>query len=605
MCLWGGTDVSFKTKLSISFMLLVFIPLVVITLIGGRAFYNGYFYDMNQRNTYAAAMKAKTMQEMLDMTRQGMMSLASTDEMRHMDVPKMNALLKNFQQNNPQTQHAYVTDLTGMQVARDAGKYVSIAERDYFKAIVGGKDVFYTDATLSKVTNGIIVVVSVPIKSEEGRVVGVFSATLQMKTLEDALNYTVDKEDSLGQVLYLTDTKGNVMIHPDQQYVSALTDWHDNVPVSSAMSGKIGSMEYDNAAGEACIGASAPVDGVGWTVVVESKRSDAMENIYSLLASILGVAVVLLAVAFVVSKLVANKETAPLANMAEQSAKVAAGDLTSRIAVHSDDEIGRTAKAFNDMADKMHGVVQQINTASENLSNSAGSLTVTAQQSADASANVAETISKVAEGMHEQSVTKTAETVQVLGENSKAIGGIVDTIVAIADQTNLLALNAAIEAARAGDAGKGFAVVAEEVRKLAEESQKAAVEIKNKIESIQADTDNAIRIMQAGRGDVQAGTEAIDAVGEEFKSIRQRIDAIKGQLNTFKVAADSISTAASHIVESVDKIDAVSTSAAEHTETISAAAQEQSAATQEIASSTAVLEDLAIKLQKTINIFKL
>lgn len=663
MYLWGGTDISFKTKLSVSFMLLVFIPLVVITLIGGRAFYSGYFYDMNQRNTYAAAMKAKTMQEMLDMTRQGMMSLASTDEMRQMDVPKMNALLKNFQQNNPQTQHAYVTDLTGMQVARDAGKYVSIAERDYFKAIVGGKDVFYTDATLSKVTNGIIVVVSVPIKSEEGKVVGVFSATLQMKTLEEALNYTVDQEDSLGQVLYLTDTKGNVMIHPDQQYVSALTDWHDNVPVSSAMKGKIGSMEYDNAAGEACIGASAPVDGVGWTVVVESKRSDAMENIYSLLASILGVAAVLLILAFVVSKIVANKETAPLSDMAEQSAKVAAGDLTSRIAVHADDEIGRTAKAFNDMADKMHGVVQQINTASENLSNSAGSLTVTAQQSADASANVAETISKVAEGMHEQSeninatknavkvffgtieemtantdkinaasddtakaaehgsvlmqdavskmgsiehsVTKTAETVQILGENSKAIGGIVDTIVAIADQTNLLALNAAIEAARAGDAGKGFAVVAEEVRKLAEESQQAAVEIKNKIESIQADTDNAIQIMQAGRGDVQAGTAAIDAVGEEFKSIRQRIDAIKGQLNHFKVAADSISTAASHIVESVDKIDAVSTSAAEHTETISAAAQEQSAATQEIASSTAVLEDLAIKLQKTINIFKL
>ena len=197
----------------------------------------------------------------------------------------------------------------------------------------------------------------------------------------------------------------------------------------------------------------------------------------------------------------------------------------------------------------------------------------------------------------EHSVTKTAETVQILGENSKAIGGIVDTIVAIADQTNLLALNAAIEAARAGDAGKGFAVVAEEVRKLAEESQKAAVEIKNKIESIQADTDNAINIMEAGRGDVQAGTKAIDAVGAEFKSIRQRIDAIKSQLNGFK--------AASHIVDSVEKIDSVSTRAAENTETISAAAEEQSAATQEIASSTAVLEDLAVKLQKNINIFKL
>ena len=659
----GGTDVSFKNKLSVYFMLLVFIPLVIITIVGGKAFYDGYFYDMNQRNTYAAAMKAKNIQEMLDMTRQGMVSLANTEEMRSMDVPKMNALMKEFQKNNPQTQHAYVTDLTGMQVARDAGKYVSIAERDYFKAIVGGKDVFYTDATLSKVTNGIIVVVSVPIKSDEGKVVGVFSATLQMKTLEEALNYTVDEADALGQVLYITDTKGNVMIHPDKQYTSDLTNWHDNVPVASAMAGKITSLEYDNAEGEACIGASAPVDGVGWSVVVESKSSDAMSNIYTLLMYILGLAVVLLAVAFVLARVIANRVTAPLVGMAEQSAKVAAGDLTSRIDIDSDDEIGRTAKAFNDMADKMHKVVQQISTASENLSNSAGVLTTTAQQSAEASGNVAETISKVAEGMHEQSenitstkqavdvffgtieemtantdkinaasddtakaaengstlmqdavskmssiehsVAKTAETVHVLGENSKAIGGIVDTIVAIADQTNLLALNAAIEAARAGDAGRGFSVVAEEVRKLAEESQKAAVEIKAKIESIQSDTDDAISTMEAGRGDVQAGTKAIDAVGEEFKAIRQRIDDIKSQLNTFKIAADSISTAASNIVNSVEKIDSVSTDAVDHTETISAAAEEQSAATEEIASSSSTLEELAIKLQKTIGVFKL
>lgn len=659
----GGAGVSLKNRLSAYFMLVVLIPLVIITIVGGKAFYDGYFYDMNERNTYAAAMKSKTMQEMLEMTRQGMASLAATEEMRSMDIPKMNQLMKEFQKNNPQTQHAYVTDLTGMQVARDAGKYVSIKERDYFKAIVGGKDVFYTDATLSKVTNGIIVVVSVPIKGDDGKVVGVFSATLQMKTLEEALNYTVDGADSLGQVLYVTDSKGNVMIHPDKQYTSDLTDWHDTVPVASAMQGKIQSLEYDNAEGEDCIGASAPVEGAGWTVVVESKRSDAMTNVYGLLMSISGIGVVLLIAAFAFSRVLSNRITSPLENMSQKAAEVAAGDLTSRIDIDSDDEIGRTARAFNDMAKKMHDIVQQIMTASENLSNSAGSLTSTAQQSAEASGNVAETISKVAEGMREQSdninttkkavdvffgtikemtantdkinaasdetanaaesgselmhdavskmssieesVAKTAGTVHVLGENSKAIGGIVDTIVAIADQTNLLALNAAIEAARAGDAGRGFSVVAEEVRKLAEESQKAAVEIKEKIESIQADTDDAIRTMEAGREDVKAGTDSISAVGEQFQAIRERIDGIKAQLNTFKIAADSISSAASDIVDSVEKIDTVSSDAVEHTETISAAAQEQSAATEEIASSSSLLEELAVKLQKSVGIFKL
>ena len=84
-----------------------------------------------------------------------------------------------------------------------------------------------------------------------------------------------------------------------------------------------------------------------------------------------------------------------------------------------------------------------------------------------------------------QTVSRSAQVVTKLGENSKEIGQIVETISGIAGQTNLLALNAAIEAARAGEQGKGFAVVAEEVRKLAEQSKAAAERIANLIEGIQ------------------------------------------------------------------------------------------------------------------------
>jgi len=80
-------------------------------------------------------------------------------------------------------------------------------------------------------------------------------------------------------------------------------------------------------------------------------------------------------------------------------------------------------------------------------------------------------------GHIEESVIRSAHVVAKLGERSKQIGQIVDTISGIAGQTNLLALNAAIEAARAGEQGRGFAVVAEEVRKLAEQSQDAAKQI--------------------------------------------------------------------------------------------------------------------------------
>ena len=103
----------------------------------------------------------------------------------------------------------------------------------------------------------------------------------------------------------------------------------------------------------------------------------------------------------------------------------------------------------------------------------------------------------------EQSVLHSAEVVEKLGESSKQIGEIVDTISGIADQTNLLALNAAIEAARAGETGRGFAVVAEEVRKLAEQSREASEQIKERIAGVQRDTAEAVAAMQSGTSEVQ------------------------------------------------------------------------------------------------------
>ena len=98
----------------------------------------------------------------------------------------------------------------------------------------------------------------------------------------------------------------------------------------------------------------------------------------------------------------------------------------------------------------------------------------------------------------EKIVNDSALTVDKLGERSKEIGQIVESISGIAEQTNLLALNAAIEAARAGEHGRGFAVVSEEVRKLAEESQEASQKIATLIGEIQAETTNAVDSMQKG-----------------------------------------------------------------------------------------------------------
>lgn len=657
----SGSDMSLRTKLTISFMLMVFIPVLLVAIVSCRSFYNSYLHDVERQNISVAAMKAKNVESVLTMTKDALASMSMEDAFQNMDAAAITPILQDYAKKHPEIQNIAVSGLDGMQIARDSGKLFSIADRPYFQELMKGKDYFYNDAMISKATGEISFAESVPIKNN-GQLVGVLYVTVRLKIVDDILQYSVD-EDSKSQIQYLTDSKGNVMIHPNSQYTSTLTNWHDVAPVASAMSGKVANLEYVNPDGDECMGASAPVEGIGWSVVVESKRSDAMEPIFSLMFMIAGMCAVMLVIAFIAAKLLTNKIVGPLVDMSDKAAQVADGDLTTRIDIDTDDEVGRTAAAFNNMAKKMQDIVKSISAASNEVSSSAGSLTMNAKQSAEAAGNVAETVTQVAEGMNKQadnitaakgsvdiffgtiqdmkattdkinaasnetakaaisgqemmgdavdkmknietSVAKTAETIRILGENSQAIGGIVDTIVAIADQTNLLALNAAIEAARAGDAGRGFAVVAEEVRKLAEESQKAAVEIKEKINSIQSDTDDAINTMEAGRGDVKAGTESINAVGKQFNAIQERIDGVKAQLNVFQQAAESISTAASKIVNSVDKIDEASREAVGHTQTISAAAEEQSASTEEIASASSVLEDLAGKLHDTVKAFKL
>lgn len=204
----------------------------------------------------------------------------------------------------------------------------------------------------------------------------------------------------------------------------------------------------------------------------------------------------------------------------------------------------------------------------------------------------------------QETVGSSAQVVGKLGDRSKEIGQIVDTITGIAGQTNLLALNAAIEAARAGEQGRGFAVVAEEVRKLAEQSQSAAKLIGALISEIQSETTQAVLAMDDGTEEVKIGAKVVADAGLAFEHIIELIKGVTNQVMEISQAGKQVLVGSQEIVEGVQGTSRVTQEVAEQTQIVSAATEEQTASMEEIAATSRALTYMAEELQDALCKFK-
>lgn len=537
--------------------------------------------------------------------------------------------------------------------------------RDWYKDAKNTGSSLFTAAYVSSGGSSdgkIVISYAVPLKADSGKTIGALCEDIDLSVLENVVKKVNYEGQGTGIII---DKKGQIIASSGEEKVMSLI--HDDKELTSHYDAMLaqptGYFEISRG-GETEMFAYTTLERPGWIVGLFVPKDyvfaslTKLKMVYTVLC-LLGL--ILIAIG---GAIFAKQITSVVVRLKNHAVELSQGNLAvADLEVTSNDEFGDLTKSFNTMKAHLHDLIKQMSSVSEQVAAASEELTAGAHQSAEASTNVAETITKIAEGMQNQnnsideakkevdavftemqamtdntkviadtsndtaiaaktgeqlmnnamqkmehiesSVMSSADTVRILGENSKEIGAIVETIVAIADQTNLLALNAAIEAARAGEAGKGFAVVAEEVRKLAAESQTSAEKIKEKISSIQLDTNQAVIAMQEGTVEVQAGTEAINEVGRQFKDIMQKVSDIKTQIDAFHAASSRITNGAERIVGAVDSIDEVSRETASHTETISAAAEEQSASSTEIASSSDSLAKMASEFQNATNKFKL
>ena len=292
-----------------------------------------------------------------------------------------------------------------------------------------------------------------------------------------------------------------------------------------------------------------------------------------ILGIIILAALAVVAIVAIISWRMRSTVTAPLQKIVQLALDVAQGDLTRKLDLRQNDEIGHLASSFNQMVRGLSEVINAIQGASERLTSGAGELSTVAQRLSHCASVQTDSLARSSVSVDElgvlikRSTTNATETDgvssraaidaekcgQVVVETVDAMKGIANRITIIddiADQTNLLALNAAIEAARAGEMGKGFAVVAVEVRKLAERSQVASQEIGEVARNSVVKAEQAGSMIQDVVPGIKSASELVQQINlhcqeqvEISAQIREAIgqmEAVAGDVTTVSEETESV-----------------------------------------------------------------
>ncbi|AWE08307.1 methyl-accepting chemotaxis protein [Lysinibacillus sp. 2017] len=364
-------------------------------------------------------------------------------------------------------------------------------------------------------------------------------------------------------------------------------------------------------------------------------------------------------IAYIVSKRIVN----PLTKLVDHTEIVAQGDLSKQLDVHGNDEIGRLANGFSNMQIQLRDTIQHVTETSDHVEEGSSTLKQSVEQLTIASNQVSSAIQEIASNTElitagatqnrvavehitaqiadisnvtklvsdeavnattvamqgNKVIQKSVAGIEIINETAKMslakteqmnsrsseVSQITKIISNISDQINLLALNAAIEAARAGEYGKGFAVVAAEIRSLAEQSANSASNITILINEMQKDSNESVLAINNVVTKIEQESVTIYSAGETFSTISNLVDDMKNEIQNVTFTLQEIAAGSHQMLETTNATVQSLEESNEHSQSIAASMEEQTASSEEMLSISTELNQMIVKLKGQINHFKI
>lgn len=545
------------------------------------------------------------------------------------------------------------------------GKY-NYFEEPWYKIGVGSKNqIEWSNAYVDQVTNISMITTTSPMYNTSNEFLGVVTSDISLSTIQDMIKNI--KVGNNGRA-FLIDNTGLYIADKDEKknMTKKITEEENESLVSlgkEMLEKKKGEYGFTDDNGKNNV-YYVDIPEVGWIIGITIPESELYAPVTALLSKLLVLAIGTIILAVVVVLLFTNYLTKNISKVNKFAMTIAEGDLTENLIIKSQDELGQMAGNLNKMSDNLKNMIKLISENSQDMSATSEELSATVDEmtgkinsinnstneilnsSQEASAAAEEITASVEEvnssiqvlstkasdgSLEANEISNRATKVSIKAQESsgktqaiykdkekgivkaieevKVVSEIVEmaeTIANISKQTNLLALNAAIEAARAGESGKGFAVVAEEVRKLAEQSASAVVNIKSTIEKVQVAfnnlSENSSGVLKFINENVIKDYELLVQVGQRYN---EDAEFVSNMSENIAAMSEEITATVNQIGEAIESMAQTTQVASENTSDILSSITETAHGMEQISMAAENQANLAQKLNEMINQFKI